>query len=225
MGSKCNLEPEEELEIRRPELIAQTGRDRFSEALQYARVARGLLDFHASMAKTTTYAERLGIRDMLQADNLLYIVSREQERGKVFAFAHNSHLKKGKAQWQLGHELITWWPAGSQLHEMLGKRYAVIGTALGTSDDNGIGTPEAGTLEAQLTATPGPIRFIPTYQGKRLAASEIATLPIRSGSQKNPTYFPLTAQSFTDFDYLAVIDETAYNRGGPPLQAWEAETE
>jgi erythromycin esterase len=35
---------------------------------------------------------------------------------------------------------------------------------------------------------------------------------------KNPTYFPLAPQSVTDFDWLAVLDETAYSRGGPPLQ-------
>src|SRR5919109_1479403 len=84
----------------------------------------------------------------------------------VFAFAHNSHLKRGKAEWQLGAELVTWWPAGSQLTEILGKQYAVIGTAVGISEENGIGKPEGGTLEAQLTVTQGPMRFIPTHRGE-----------------------------------------------------------
>jgi hypothetical protein len=35
---------------------------------------------------------------------------------------------------------------------------------------------------------------------------------------KNTTYFALTAQSFTDFDWLAVLDATAYSRGGLPLE-------
>ena len=210
-----------ELKARRPELIAKSDRDSFMEALQHAKVARGLLNFHASMAKTTGYAQRLGIRDVLQADNLLYMVSRERNRGRVFAFAHNSHLKKGKAEWQLGSELVTWWPAGSQLNEMLGGGYVVIGTAVGVSEENGIVYPEPGTLEAQLTATEGPMRFIPTHRGEGLPPSEIAALPIRSGSKKNPTYFPLTSQSFTDFDWLAVINSTGYNRGGPPLQEWD----
>ena len=100
---------------------------------------------------------------------------------------------------------------------MLGPRYAVIGTAVGVSDANGIGQPEAGTLEARLTAVPGPGRFIPTHKGQGLPASEIASLPTRSGSMKNPTYFPLTSQSFTDFDWLAFLDSTTYSRGGPPL--------
>jgi len=212
-----------ELETRRPELVARSDKDRYLEALQHARVARGLLNFHASMAKPAgDYAERLGIRDGLQADNLRYALSREHSRGKVFAFAHNSHLKRGKAEWQLGPELVTWWPAGSQLGETMGGRYAVIGTGLGVSEANGIGSPEAGTLEARLTATPGPMRFIPTYRGQGLSASEIANLPIRTSSQKNPTYFPFTSQSLTDFDWLAIVDATGYHRGGLPLTEWDA---
>ena len=150
------------------------------------------------------------------------MVNREKERGKVFAFAHNSHLKKGKAEWQLGPELITWSPAGSQLHQILGNEYAVIGTAVGVSDDNGIAKPEEGTLEARLIENKGPMLFIPTHMGEGILSTEIEALPVRSSSQKNPTYFPLTAQSFTDFDYLAVTNSVTYNRGGPPLQAWDS---
>ena len=156
------------------------------------------------------------------ADNLAYMVSRERGRGKVLAFAHNSHLKRGKAEWQLGTDLLEWWPAGSHLSEMLGSRYAVIGTAVGSSVANGIGLPEAGTLEARLAAVPGPALFIPTHNGQGLPASEIASLPTRSGSMKNPTYFPLTPQSFTDFDWLAFLDSTTYSRGGLPLQQQDA---
>jgi hypothetical protein len=100
---------------------------------------------------------------------------------------------------------------------MLGPRYAVIGSAVGASQDNGLGPPEAGTLEARLTAAPGPARFIPIHNVRGLPASAVADLPTRSGSAKNPTYFALTAQSFTDFDWLAVLDSTTYNRGGRPL--------
>ena len=204
-----------ELRTRRPELVARSDIDRYLEALQYATVARELLNFHAASARKSgeLYARLLGIRDALMADNLAYIVGRELGRGKVLAYAHNSHLQRGKAvlPW------ATWWPAGSHLNEMFGPRYAVIGTAVGVSDANGIVRPEPGTLEARLTALPGTARFIPTHKGQGLPASEIASLPIRSGSMKNPTYIALTPQSLTDFDWLAVLDSTAYNRGGPPL--------
>lgn len=88
----------------------------------------------------------------------------------------------------------------------------------GVSDENGIGRPEPGTLEALLTAAPGPGRFIPTHRGEGLPAGAI---PTRSGSKKNPGYFPLTPQSLAEFDWLAVLDSTGYTRGGPPLQSPE----
>jgi erythromycin esterase-like protein len=210
-----------ELQARRPELAATTAPESFLEVLQHGKVARGLLNFHASMARSrASYADRLNIRDRLQADNLAYAVARERGRGKVLAFAHNSHLKRGKAEWQLGAETATWWTAGSQLNEMFGERYAVIGTGLGVSDENGIAEPEAGTLEAHLISTPGPMRFIPTHAAGGIPAAEIARLATRTGSQKNPTYIPLTPQSLTDFDWLAVVDSTVYHRGGPSLEAW-----
>jgi len=153
----------------------------------------------------------------MMADILAYAVSRERGRGKVLAFAHNSHLQRGMARWQLGPHALAWWPAGAHLDAMLGPRYAVIGSAVGSSDANGIGQPEAGTLEARLTAAPGPARFIPTRKGRGLPAAAIAALPVRSASTKNPTYFALAPQSLSDFDWWAVLDSTAYNRGGPPL--------
>jgi erythromycin esterase len=211
-----------ELHVRRPELVAKSNERHYLEAAQYATAARQLLNYHATLARKSEPGKRivegLGLRDAMMADNLAYIVSRERGRGKVLAFAHNSHLKLGKAEWQLGTYALSWWPAGAQLQEILGSRYSVIGTAVGVSNANGIGKPEAGTLEARLTAGPGPARFIPTHKGQGLPASEIAALPVRSGSMKNQTYFPLTPQSLTDFDWLAVLDKTAYSRGGPPLQ-------
>ena len=211
-ATALRIETEElisELRVRRPELVAKSDESRYLEAAQYASVARQLLNYHAALAGKSSerLVELLGIRDALMADNLAYMVSHERGRGKVLAFAHNNHLQRGKSQWQLGTDVYTWWPAGSHLNEILG--YAVIGSAVGVSDANGIGQPEAGTLEARLTAVPGPARFIPTYKGQGPPTSEIAALPTRSGSVKNPTYFALTPQSFTDFDWLAVLDSTA----------------
>lgn len=211
-----------ELRLRRPEFVAKSDEGRYLEAMQYAMMSKQLLNYHAVLARTSAkpderLAKGLGIRDLVMADSLAYIVSRERGRGKVLVFAHNSHLQRGKTQWQLGADLLIWWPAGAQLNEMLGSRYAVIGTAVGISEANGIGQPEAGTLEARLTAVPGPVRFIPAHKGQGLPASEIDLLPTRSGSMKNQTYFALTPQSFTDFDWLAVLNSTSYSRGGPQL--------
>ncbi|MHB1131635.1 MAG: erythromycin esterase family protein [Chloroflexota bacterium] len=205
-----------ELRVRRPELVAKSDKRRHLEALHYAAVARQLLTYHAVLARDSNerLVKGLGLRDAAMADNLAYIVRRERGRGKVLAFAHNSHLQRGQAQWQLGGNLNIWWPAGAHVKEMLGARYAAIGSALGVSQANGIGQPEAGTLEERLTAAPGPARFIPTHAGQGLPR---AAAPTRSGSMKNPSYFPLSAQSLGDFDWLVVLDATSYSRGGPPL--------
>jgi erythromycin esterase len=217
-----------ELRVRRPELVAKSDQSRYQEAVHSAVLARLLLNYHATLAQSSEkrQARLLGIRAAMMAENLAYIVSREQGRGNVLVFAHNSHLKRGKVQWQWGKETVSWWPVGSHLQELFGRRYAVIGSAVGSSPANGIGQPEAGTLEARLTSAPGPVRFIPTHQGQGLPASEMAALPLRSGSKKNGSYVePLGAQSFTDFDGFAVLDTVAYNRGGPSLESWSARSE
>jgi erythromycin esterase-like protein len=212
-----------QLQVRRPELTAKSGENRYLEAMQYARLGRQLLNYHAALAQKSESCKRivqcLGLRDAMMADNLAYVVSQEQYRGGVLAFAHNSHLKRGKAKWHLGSNQLAWWPAGAHLSLIFGQSYAVIGTAVGVSLANGIGRPEAGTLEARLISTPGPGRFIPTPKGQGLPTSEIAALPERSASTLNSTYFALTPQSFTDFDWLAVLDSSEYTRGGPELVA------
>jgi len=184
-ATALRIETEEliaDLQIRRPELVTKSNERRCLEALQYAGVARQLLNYHAALARDSSdrVARLLGMRDALMADNLAYVAARERGQGKVLVFAHNSHLKRGMSQWQLGSALNTWWPAG-----------------------------------AHLSAR--PMRFLPTHRGQGLPASAIATLPTRSGSVKNPTYFALTSQSLIDSDWLVVLDSTAYSRGGPPL--------
>lgn len=212
-----------ELWARRPEWGAGSGEVRHREALHHISVARQLLNYHAAVARGPSPAVLLGLRDASMADNLAYVASRERGRGKVLAFAHNSHLQRGKARWQFGADVYAWWPAGSHLEVMLGPRYATIASAVGVSEANGIGQPEAGTLEERLTAAPGPARFIPTHRGRGLPTAALAALPARSASVKNPTYFALTPQSLADFDWLAVLDSTGYSRGGPPLQLEDAE--
>jgi erythromycin esterase-like protein len=172
------------------------------------------------MARKSDADTLLSLRDALAADTLLYILERERGRGKVLAFAHNSHLQRGKA-------VLPWygfWPAGAHLHAMLGARYVVIGSGVGVSDANGIGQPEAGSLEARLMALPESAVLIPTHKGQGFVESEINALPTRSVSVKNPSYIALTQQSFSDFDWLAVLDSTSYTRGAPPLYQPEGDT-
>jgi len=213
-----------ELRTRRPELVARSSEDSYLAGLQYALIARRTLAFHAALARSAAEppAGVRGVRDALMADNLTYIVARERPRGKVFVYAHNGHLQKGKSVWPCcgqkyrGTDVYEWWPAGSQLNDRLGHQYAVIGSAVGTSDPaNGIGAPEPGSLEARLTAVRGPALFIPTYNGKGFDPNELASLRLRSGSEKNLTYTVLEAHSFSDFDWLHVLDSTQNARQIP----------
>jgi erythromycin esterase len=229
-ASALRIEAEDliaELRSRRPELVALTTEADYREALQYGEIARQLLNFHAAMGSRRpgqSPAVVLGTRDALMADNLTYIVNREQGRGKVLVFAHNSHLQRGEAEWP-GQKYwgtdddCRWWPAGSHLTGILGPRYAVIGTAVGSSSENGIGTPEAGTIEAKLAGLPKPAFFVPARQG------DFSNLPARTGSAKNPTYVPLNSLAAVNFDWIAFLAETTYNLGGPPLQTWDAKPE
>jgi erythromycin esterase-like protein len=198
-----------ELQIRRPEWIVNSSRDRFTEAMQYASIARQLLNYHAALAGQSPdrFVRLLGLRDALMGDLLEYIVSHERERGKVLAFAQNSHLMRGKAEWTIGSDENSWWSAGAHISERFGKAYAMIGMVSATSVASSLGQPETGTLEAALTASPGPARLIPTHQGQHLPAALIAALPTRTA---NPQYFPLTSHSFTDFDWLCVLDDTPH---------------
>ena len=205
-----------ELRIRRPELVAKggkRGRERYLLALQHASIARQLLSYHAALAGGQPPSTLLGIRDAMMADNLAYIAARERRRGKVLIFAHNAHLQRGKA-------VLPWyefWPVGAHLDDMFGPRYAVIGSALCTSEENGIGQPEAGTLEARFLSMPGPGHFIATHRGHGLRAADIAALPTRSRSARNRGYSPLSARSFANFDCLAILRSATYTRGAPPL--------
>lgn len=213
-----------DLRIRRPEYATRSDPLVYADALYHAELSRKLLDAHAALAKPGAYATMLGLRDLIMADNLQHFVASERGRGKVLVFAATGHLKRGTVQWHLppGDDVKEWWPAGSQLTQAMGSRYAVIGMALGSSEANGIAAPEPGTLEARLAAAGGSM-FVPTHRGKGLPAPEIQTAPARSGSTLNPTYYWLTPESFSDFEWLVFLESTTYPRGGPSLTNWNAE--
>jgi erythromycin esterase-like protein len=219
-ASQLRLEVDDlitELRVRQPEFVANSDAAAYLEAAHYAEAARQLLTYHAAVAResSTRLVELLGIRDLMMADNLIYIVERERRRsshsairspqGRVLAFGHNSHLKRGKTEWQWGPQFLTWWPAGAQVSATMGERYSVIGCVVGQSEASALGTPEDGTLEARLMQAPGPGRLVPTSLGAGLSAGATESLTTRA--VRNPGYFPFTRQSIADFDWLMMLDE------------------
>jgi erythromycin esterase len=222
-----------ELLVRRPELIDAGGGERYAEALQHAVVARGLLNYHAAIAGRSGLGTQLGIRDAIMADNLEYVAARERPRGKVLVFAHNAHLQRGKiAAWEAWRKAMnapefSWWPAGAHMGRLHGPRYAVIGSAVGVSEENGVAAPEPASLEARLTAgSPNPSggQFLPTQAARNLAAREFVDMRPRSPSATNLSYIPLGPQSIADFDCVAVLNRATYLRGGPPLPPRQTDT-
>ncbi len=202
-----------DLTVRRPGLVAAFGTNRYLEAAQHGSAARLLLAYHAQMARKVGTGERLvrglGLRDAMMAENLAFVAARERGRGRVLAFAHNSHLQRGPARWQLGPHALAWATAGAHLDALFGAGYAAIGTAVGVSEDHGIGRPEEGSLEALLGAAAEPSLFVPTRRGLGLPRPEIASLSVRSGGTPGEGYFPLTAQSLADFDWIAFLGAMA----------------
>jgi erythromycin esterase-like protein len=203
-----------ELEVRRPELVAAGGREEFAEALQFARLARKMLAYHAGIARAsaTRIADLLGLRDVMMAEAIEYIAEMEKRRGgRVLVFAHNSHLKTGQMRWELGWTTgpssVEWWAAGAHLQETMGARYAVIGVGVGTSEAHGLSAPEAGTIEARMLGVPGPWRIAPVggVSGEGIA--------MRGKAAGNPTYFGFSAASVREYDWLCVVVSCTYSRG------------
>ncbi len=119
-----------------------------------------LLNYHAALARTSSkpgdqLIEGLGLLDVMMADNLEYIVSREALSWRSAGLCSQQQPAAWKGIVQLDPNLLIWWPAGAQLHEIFGLCYAVIGTVVDVSDDNDIGQMEAKTLKARLIAVPG----------------------------------------------------------------------
>ncbi len=192
-----------ELEIDLPSSIASSD-GAYRKALRHAIQARQMLVYHGILGSDSPgrYNEALSQRDRMMADNLTYIVQQEISRGRVFVFAHNSHLKRGKSVWEWGPNRLVWWPAGAHLNSLMPDRYRVIGVGVGTSTTSKLTDPEPGSLEAHLLATPGPARIIATHRAQSL----IKDVPYTRSQCGNHGYFPFGPESMTDFDWLVLLD-------------------
>ncbi|WP_442482025.1 erythromycin esterase family protein [Aeoliella sp. SH292] len=187
-------------------LISKTTEELYEAATHDLHLAGQLLTYHAAVATPSDnrLAELLGQRDRMMADNLLYIARSEKRRGgKVFAFAHNSHLKLREAEWRWGDQSLAWLPAGHHVRAIMGTAYQVVGIGAGTLAAYGLAAPEPGTLEA-LLAGDGNSRFVPTHAGTRVPSEQIESLPTRTA---DPRYFPFTRESLQDFDAIGVLAE------------------
>src|SRR5207249_12206282 len=105
-------------------------------------------------ASDNRVARLLGLRDVMMADNLYAILTREGQQGPTLMFGHNLHLQKGRSKWHLGDLSLEWWSVGSIIGAQLGDQYAVLSSALGAASHQGLDVPPPDTLEGTLAALP-----------------------------------------------------------------------
>ena len=67
-------------------------------------VAQQFLHYHAVLAQLSAkrYERLLNIRDAMMAENLAFIVSREQGQGNILVFAHNGPSQAWKGAMAMG---------------------------------------------------------------------------------------------------------------------------
>lgn len=173
-----------------------TSAESLRDAELAARTASGLLAYHATLARTERYdrwAHCTGIRDAMMADNL-----RALTPAPVLAFAHNQHLRRGRAHIQSPDHTWPFAPAGAHLSRTFGPDYTAIAVAFGTAPHLNIPDPPPNTLEAHLTA-PG---LITTVDLTHLAE----TIPhLTTRPTDHPGYFPLDPSNLDDFDAVLFL--------------------
>ncbi|GAA0527757.1 erythromycin esterase family protein [Paractinoplanes ferrugineus] len=187
------------LEAQAPHLIATSTPDEWDRARLYGRTATGLMRYHRWMADDSParIPALLGVRASMMAANLLALA----ERAPVLAFAHNSHLQRPQSSIRLGEHSSQWWSAGALTATR--QSYAVVGTALGTIDRRGVGTPPPKTVEGLLYAMPGSRLLLDPH---RLAADRSGPSPQRRVSPWFG-YAPLDPAEVTGYDAIAFVKD------------------
>ena len=185
-----------------PRLIASTSRDEWWRAWLHGRTAAGLLRYHAAMADTcdSRIGRLPGLRDVMMADNINAILTREGRRGPTLMFGHNLHLQKGRSKWHLGELSLEWWSAGAIIGAQLGDQYAVAATALGVAPHQGLNAPAPDTLEGTLASLPER-GYVFTSESLTAALRGIApNLVLRTDTAPNNGYFPLDPRHVNEAD-------------------------
>lgn len=198
----------------RCELVGEIGASRYSQTMHDVGAARRLLAYHAALAAGKPPGYLLGLRDASMADNLASIVESKRGRGKVFAFAHNAHLQRTEVSFPW---YGSWQPAGAHLAALMGERYVALGGGLGVSNANGVAAPRPSTLEGIALAGSETSLFLSARTADESVRQAVNDLPTRSRSKKNYSYTPLAPGCLTDFDALAIVAVTDYQRGGTQL--------
>ncbi|WP_328326768.1 erythromycin esterase family protein [Kribbella sp. NBC_00382] len=189
------------LYARAPERIAATSRADWYRARTHLTAGLGLLRYHKVAAQPGSQEVRIArlmaARDSLMAQNLLDIRSIESQRGPTLVFAHNAHLQR------MAGLQRDWYSAGAIVGELLGQRYAVIASSLGSSPTLGLAEPEPDTYEGNLQHTISDWGLTP--------AAALAAARTRTDINPRQGYFPL------DQALLDQVDAVLHINGGTSL--------
>lgn len=169
-----------------------------ASAVAHARTARGLLRYHAAMARPAPdrIATLLSLRAEMMADNLLAIAAREHRRGPSLVFAHNVHLQRAQSDMAVGAEEAHWCGAGALVSQALGERYLFV-----ASDAAPHTVP--GTLQHQLGKATDRRTLFPAPALR--AALEPGT---GTGEPIVPGHIPLSPANLDGADAVVFIADT-----------------
>jgi erythromycin esterase-like protein len=162
-----------------------------------ARIVAGLFDFHIAATELGRHERLLtglGIRDRLMAENVFAL---ERGAGRTLLFAHNQHVRRGRAHVDWEGLDLRWVSAGAHLDQAFGGGYVTFATAIGSAPERGVGDPPPDTLEGVLAKDPTP-RLVPT------AEIDVTGLVQR---ERLPGYIPLQPETLRDFDAVVFLPE------------------
>ncbi|WP_433199779.1 erythromycin esterase family protein [Nocardia sp. CA-107356] len=167
----------------------------YAHAVAHARIAQGLLRYHAAMASPAPdrIATLLSLRAEMMAENLLAIVAREQRRGPSLVFAHNAHLQRTQSH---GEDEVSWGNAGALVGLALGERYTFLAT-----DANPDSAP--GTLQCMLAEATTRRALFPTQPLRAMLPPSIGM-----GEPIVPGHIPLNPAELDGTDAVIFIADT-----------------
>lgn len=190
-------------EAEAPGLRAAGSAAAYERAHLFARMAQGLLRYHAAMA--TPGPDRIaiggGLRDAMMAANLLAISTIEAGRGPCLVFAHNAHLRRDQIGWQLAGRDIRWWSAGAGIAPTLRDRYIVVATD-GAAPGTAVAEADPASLQGVLAHA--------TSNGALYPADELiealwAHPRVQVGANTDPRYAPLDPSGLYGVDAVVYL--------------------
>ncbi|HON55786.1 MAG TPA: erythromycin esterase family protein [bacterium] len=190
------------------DFIAKSDKNQYSEILHLANILNEHIYYHTAIAQNAGYEFLLGYRDYLISENVNYIFNKEYERcatTKLFLFAHNAHLQKGKVYMPIGGKNCEWYPAGAYISDIFKTKYCMCGSAIGYCETYVETAPEISTFEKLFLDWHIPNFILATDE--MIKNTDFSEFKTRTYSDKNPSYKPLSTQAFYDFDYICFFDK------------------